>query len=60
MTYPDLAGESLDVNGGPQIDIVAGMNISLRILGETKLFPVSPDSFRNGRILVREIREERN
>jgi hypothetical protein len=37
--YQDLAGKSLDVNGGTQIDILAGINISLRILGKTKLSP---------------------
>jgi hypothetical protein len=55
-----LQAKSLDVKGGPQIDIVAGMNISLRILWKTKLFPVSPDVSCNGRILVREIGKERN
>ena len=35
-------------------------NISLRILGKTKLFPASPDGSCNGRSLVRGIGEERN
>jgi hypothetical protein len=59
-TYRDLAGKSLDVNGGPQVDILAGKNISLRILGKTKLLAVSADGSRNDRILVGGIREERN